>query len=279
MALSNLKLASGPGWQVHDVVCTSGPHERSFEEQHQAVCIAIVTEGTFQYRTRAGAAVLLPGALLLGSKGACFECGHEHATGDRCLSFHFDCDYLDGRCEPFTVPHLPPLLQFQALISEAEAARDVGDSDAFEEIAARLAQAVSVALPGHGGARAPISSRDERTLTRVLRRIEADAHEPLSLGALAAEARMSPFHFIRTFRRVTGQTPYQYLLSIRLHRAAVKIRSTDEPIGAIAINAGFNDLSTFNRRFRRLMGVSPGEFRARGAGSAGAVPHPAQLPC
>jgi hypothetical protein len=74
-------LASGPGWRVEDVVCSAGPHDRPFEEQHDLVCVAAVTRGTFQYRTPDGRATLLPGALMLGNPGACFECGHEHGVG------------------------------------------------------------------------------------------------------------------------------------------------------------------------------------------------------
>ena len=59
-------------------------------------------------------------------------------------------------------------------------------------------------------------------------------------------------------------TPHQYVLRTRLHRAAVRLRRSDETISAIAFDAGFSDLSTFNRRFRRLMGASPGAYRARG---------------
>ena len=64
-------------------------------------------------------------------------------------------------------------------------------------------------------------------------------------------------------------TPHQFVLRTRLHRAAVRLRRSDETISAIAFDAGFNDLSTFNRRFRRLMGASPGAYRAgdrRGGG-------------
>ena len=75
---------------------------------------------------------------------------------------------------------------------------------------------------------------------------------------------MSPYHFLRTFREVVGVTPYQYVLRTRLHRAAVRLRRSSAPISTIAFDAGFNDLSTFNRRFRRLMGSSPRAYRARG---------------
>jgi AraC-like DNA-binding protein len=51
-------------------------------------------------------------------------------------------------------------------------------------------------------------------------------------------------------------------LRTRLHRAAVRLRRSEEAISAIAYDAGFNDLSTFNRRFKKVMGVNPGNYRA-----------------
>jgi AraC family transcriptional regulator len=49
-------LARGEGWSVADVVCTSGPLDQPFEEQHTHYSIAVVLAGTFQYRSRAGRA-------------------------------------------------------------------------------------------------------------------------------------------------------------------------------------------------------------------------------
>lgn len=80
--------------------------------------------------------------------------------------------------------------------------------------------------------------------------------------ALAKTAAMSPYHFLRTFRQVIGITPHQYVLHIRLHRAAQRLRTSSAPVSQIALEAGFNDLATFNRRFRRLLGLTPSAFRA-----------------
>ena len=113
------------------------------------------------------------------------------------------------------------------------------------------------------------SRRDERRVTDALRRIEAQAPEQLTLADLARVAAMSPYHFLRTFRAVMGMTPYQFVLRTRLHRAAVRLRRSDASISTIAFDAGFNDLSTFNRRFRRLMGASPRAYRMHGATAEG----------
>ena len=68
---------------------------------------------------------------------------------------------------------------------------------------------------------------------------------------------MSPYHFLRTFRRVVGMTPHQFILRTRLDDAAVQLRRSSRPVLDIALDAGFADLSTFNRRFRAIMGVTP----------------------
>src|SRR5262245_22261136 len=268
MAISARVLASGPGWSVSDVVCTSGPRDRPVPERHDAICIAAVTHGTFQYRSTLGAAVLAPGAMLLGNHGTCYECGHEHATGDRCLAFHFTAEHLEeiaaavagAQRVEFAAPVLPPLPQLVPLIAAAEAARD--DAAELEELALRVPGAVTAALAGSARDTQAPSPQDERRVTRALRRIEASAEEPLSLPALAREAAMSRYHFLRTFRRLVGMTPHQFLLRTRLARAAVRLRRTRAPIATIAFETGFNDLSTFNRRFRRVTGMHPGAYRA-----------------
>jgi len=272
MKLASNILASGAGWQVTDVLCTAGPSDRPFEEQHGSVCIAAVSEGTFQYRTKNGTAVLAPGALVLGNAGHCFECDHEHGVGDRCLALHLTPAYWeeivasvpDARRTDFVVSHLPPRLQLVPLLAAAEAARD-GDAAEFEELVLRLAGTVVMALAGSEGTGRRPSKRDERRVTGVLRRIEDSSHESLPLADLARDAAMSPYHFLRTFMQVVGMTPHQFALRTRLHRAAVRLRRSDEPVSAIAFEVGFNDLSTFNRRFRRVMGTSPSGWRARPA--------------
>lgn len=280
MAATAHRLASGPGWQVNDVVCTAGPQDRPFEELHGAMCIAAVMQGSFRYRTTQGAAVLAPGALLLGNAGHCFECGHEHGGGDRCLAFHFAPDRVEAvaaavpgvRRATFAAPRLPPLPSLMRLFAAAETARDDNDGEALEELGLRLAGAVVGVLAGIDRPAAPPSPRDARRVAQALRRIEADAGETLTLAELARDAATSPYHFLRIFRQVVGMTPHQFVLRTRLHRAAVRLRRSAEPVSAIAFDVGFGDLSTFNRRFRRVMGASPSAFRAQGSHGARTTP-------
>ncbi|RWM04309.1 MAG: AraC family transcriptional regulator [Mesorhizobium sp.] len=274
MTTTQRTLASGSGWQVSDVVCTAAAGDRPFEEEHRGFCVAAVTSGTFRYRTRQGTAMLAPGAILLGNPGACYECGHEHGAGDCCLSFHFSPAYLErivaelpgAKRLGFADPRLPPLPAMAPLLAEAEAARERGDHGAFEELGLRLAGAVVAAAAGSFRTARTPSRRDQKRVAEAVRLIELNAERPLSLAELAGATATSPYHFLRIFRHVAGMTPYQFLLRTRLHRAAVRLRSSGATISTIAFDAGFNDLSTFNRRFRRAMGEAPGAYRARRGG-------------
>ncbi len=233
--------------------------------------IAIVTAGTFRYRTEQGDALLVPGALLLGNEGACFECGHEHAAGDRCLSFHFTKRFLEAavsaipgaRATTFSAPRIPPLPELTPLLAQAETAREEGDQDALEEVAVRLSAAVVTTLADVRPSQHAATLRDIRRVTEVLHFIEANVAERISLAAMARKAGMSAYHFLRIFRRLVGLTPHQFVLRARLHRAATLLKRSDQPVSTIALDAGFEDLSTFNRRFRRVMGVAPGLYRAQ----------------
>ena len=136
MAIRAETLAEGRGWRVHDIVCDSGPRDKSFTEQHNGYSIAAVTHGSFQYRGSSGAATLVPGSLLLGNHRACFECGHEHAQGDRCLSFRFEPDYFEclsdgaeARMKNFARASLPPIPELARLFADAELARDEHDAN------------------------------------------------------------------------------------------------------------------------------------------------------
>jgi AraC-like DNA-binding protein len=98
---------------------------------------------------------------------------------------------------------------------------------------------------------------------RVLRRLEAASAEPQELADLAQVAGLSRYHFLRTFKRVTGVTPHQWVLRARLRDAARRLTETRAPITEIALDVGFEDLSNFIRTFRAEFGMSPSRYRGR----------------
>ena len=78
---------------------------------------------------------------------------------------------------------------------------------------------------------------------------------------------MSKYHFLLTFRRIVGLTPHQFLVDLRMRRAATVLCTAQTPISAIAFDAGFGDLSTRNGRFRDVFGASPGGLRRSSRGA------------
>jgi AraC-like DNA-binding protein len=262
-------LAKGDGWHISDVVCTLGPHDRSFEERHDAVAIAVVREGSFLYRSESGRSIMYPGSLLLGNAGACFECSHDHGTGDRCLSFHFSRSLFEemaasisgsGRFR-FPTTMLPALRKLAGLVAKVEAGCRDEAPLRMEELSIALAEGVITTLGNGIPQVADPPARDRQRVSDALRHIEANAEMPLALGDLAHVARMSRYHFLRTFRRTLGVTPYQFLLNLRLRRAAMALKTSAAPIAAVAFASGFGDLSTFNARFRQAIGMTPQAFR------------------
>lgn len=259
-------VAAADGWRVVDIVCTSGPCDRPFEERQSTSSISLVLAGTFTYRGERGRSLLSPGGLLLVDRHAPYECSHEHGEGDRCLSFQFDGESLAriahdaGASSPrFACDRLPPLRALAPHVTRAALALE--RADALEEVALELAGAVlRVAADARRGARAGSSNGAER-VARVLRAMEADPTQPHSLADLAQLAGMSRYHFLRTFKAETGVTPHQWVLRTRLRDAARRLATTRAPVTEVALDAGFEDLSNFIRTFRAEFGVPPRTYR------------------
>ena len=266
-------LACGDGWTVEDVVCTSSPRDRPFEERHSHYAIAIVGAGSFQYRSQArsgaGRELMTPGSLLLGNAGQCFECGHEHGAGDRCLSFRYAPNYFEslaadtvalGAKPEFRTLRLPPLRALSPLLARACAGLARGVDMPWEEIGVQLA-AQTVQLAGGVDDRSATPPGAMARVTRIVRTIDRHPDARLTLGSLAREAGLSPFHFLRMFERVTGVTPHQYILRARLREAAMQLADPEAKVLDIAFDCGFGDLSNFNHAFRAEFGVSPRAYR------------------
>lgn len=263
------EIAQGTGWSVADVVCTSGPQDRPFEEQHSGFCIAVVLEGSFQYRSTGGREMMTPGSLLLGSPGQFFECGHEHAVGDRCISFHYEPDYFEGiladtglRGEQRSFPALrvPPLRLLSAVVAQAGAVEGSAEGR-WEELGVRLAVKAAAAAGLCRSGPAAISPSAEARVTRAVRKIERHPDGRLGLGELAREAGLSRYHFLRTFEQLTGVTPHQYLIRTRLRNAAMRLAAEPTRVLDIALDCGFGDVSNFNHAFRAEFGMAPLVFR------------------
>jgi AraC family transcriptional regulator len=265
------RLAAGEDWLVEDVLCTYRPNDPPFEERHEDYRVALVGAGTFVCRTAQGFELLTPGSLLLGNRSEHFECSHAHGTGDRCLAFAYSPALFERVAHDAGVRgkprlrglRLPPLEPLAVLVAETTAAWVGAELGAvWAELGTRMAAAAArfAAEPTYLP-RAPLNA--ERGVTRAVRLIERDPSALLALDALAQEARLSRFHFLRAFARVTGLTPHRYVRRARLRRAAVQLATSNERVVEIALASGFRDLSNFNHAFRAEFGSTPRAYRVQ----------------
>jgi AraC family transcriptional regulator len=266
-------LAATPGYRVYDMRCSLGPGDPANENQYPAFRVAAIVGGTFKIRSTLGDAVPVVGSLLLGNACDCYCCRHDTPNGDRCINFDFEPEFLEqvrselglrGVGERFRRALIPPSRESVALTAAMQAVEEGSDAAALQEAAFEIAAAALTATHATVALGRKTSFRNERGVMRAARYIERHYHEPCSLAELAAQANMSQFHFLRVYRRVTGQTPHRHVLVTRLQHAARRLRTSRDRIADIALEAGFGDLSHFNASFVSHFRSSPGAYRARG---------------
>jgi AraC family transcriptional regulator len=99
-------------------------------------------------------------------------------------------------------------------------------------------------------------------LRAVVEYIEEHLDGCPTLEQMAAVARLSVYHFARQFKAATGLPPHQYVILRRVERAKQLLQAgTDLSLAELSLRVGFSDQSQFSRHFKRLVSVTPGQFR------------------
>jgi len=98
-------------------------------------------------------------------------------------------------------------------------------------------------------------------INRAYRFIFEHFAEPIRHEDIARDAAMSLSAFCHYFKRVTGRTLTDFINEVRIGHASRLLIETDQPVSKIAFDSGFESLSNFNQRFRKLTGTSPKEYR------------------
>lgn len=108
-----------------------------------------------------------------------------------------------------------------------------------------------------------IARHHEEVVQRAITLLREDAASARSVAELARRSGYSGDHFARVFARVTGQTPRDYVIGLRMERARQLLAESSLSVSEVAATLGFADLFFFSRQFRRKVGCSPREFRRR----------------
>lgn len=105
------------------------------------------------------------------------------------------------------------------------------------------------------------SKFDRSQVDKVDAYIAENMGKSISVDNLADLLGCSKFYFLREFKKLVGQTPYQYLMSKRLEEARLRLGDSKETIAAVAIDLGFNDQAHFSRAFKGQFGITPKQFQ------------------
>ncbi|MBV8384284.1 MAG: helix-turn-helix transcriptional regulator [Planctomycetaceae bacterium] len=175
----------------------------------------------------------------------------------------FDLDPARLTVPPLDALDLPPLRAAMLAVGAELTTGGAGGSLAAES----LANVVAVHLLRHVVAPRRPERGHDGTLPRgrlraVIEYIEEHLDAGPSLEQMAAVARLSPYHFARQFKKATGLLPYQYVILRRVERAKQLLQAqTSLSLAEVAAHAGFSDQSQFSHHFKRLVGVTPRQFR------------------
>jgi AraC-like DNA-binding protein len=254
---------------VSDFRCSAGPDDTPFVERHTCHSISYVRKGSFGCRSRSRFFELVAGSILVGHPGDEYTCTHEHVCGDECLSFFLAPELVEAIGDsqtPWQVGSAPPLPELVVLGELAQSAADGSSDIGLDEIGQVLASRLVEVVSGNNRKSGPDAARDRRRAVETALWIDANSHRQINLEDAAAQAGISPFHFLRLFSQALGVTPHQYLVRSRLRHAARRLADDDSPVTDIAYDVGFADLSNFVRTFGRAAGASPLKFRQASRG-------------
>lgn len=222
-------------------------------------------------------AVMLDGSFDTAIAGKRFPCTPGWAWTEPCEERH--ANYIGQRgarvlvmqpdpSSPPTFDFIGPLIEDVARVRDPivalDARRILAEMDRADTLTALAVEALAVGMLVRVSRHARTDRAPRRTppwLDRIREILHEEYTAPPSLLRLSAEAGVTPTHLCHAFRTHMGTTIGCYVRSARAAWAAEQLRSTDQPLSAIAAAAGYADQSHFIRECRRLLGTSPSDYR------------------
>jgi len=109
-----------------------------------------------------------------------------------------------------------------------------------------------------------IKTRNLERLNEVFKYIENNYQKKISIEQLSSITGISSYYFCRLFKKVTGQTPCNYVNQVRINKAELLLKTTDMNVTEIALSTGFNDINYFSRLFKKTKNKPPSFIRKSG---------------
>ena len=237
---------------------------------HDDYAVGVIEQGGLGFRYRGENLVAAPGQICLVIPG---ETHDGHPAGESGWTYrmfylqpslmHRAAGQLSGKAAD------PPFFRPGVLSDNALAAMIVRTHRLFEDPQAglmekqsRLIQLLCCFIARHAdpAPRMHGIGDEHQAVARARDFMETHFALDLSVVEMAAHAGLSPFHFIRVFKRHIGLSPHTYLIQVRVRRAR-QMLNRGSSIAQCALEAGFADQSHLTRHFKRVLGITPGQYR------------------
>ena len=196
--------------------------------------------------------------------------GYSTQEGYECLWLHFDGCNARG-CYHFIVSHLgnvfmmedafPALRKMNAILKVFAEGQTVR-----EPLLSRYIYDILTEFMLYNPGTAKSKSHAEMT-EKAIAFVNEHFSEDISVEQLAAMCGLSPYYFVRVFKKETGYTPHEYIISRRMASARYLLKYTKAPIKEICFTCGFSGESVFCNAFRKLHGMTPQNYRQQSMSS------------
>lgn len=258
------------------------PHRDPDDEVFTHPEIVFTVRDRWHFQSEGGTFEINPERVVLARAGQHYRCRHcDPIPQDENISVQFHPHTLQdllSRYPPFdgermleehafrhaVLPRSPGLRGLQqALLAEA-AQKEAGyrlkvDLIAMELLVESLRLSSDLVIyPSR-----PVDSRYRERIEPVKAYLEAHLAEEVDLVSLSRAAALSPYYLSRLFKAHVGISPHQYLIRIRIKRAAELLQNSSLTVTQVCYQVGFNSLSHFITTFRQHTGLTPSQYRHR----------------
>jgi AraC family transcriptional regulator len=265
-----LQSSSGLGWHsIRADLYLDPPNTEPFRTPASDDLLAVtVLSGHYVIESAAGRTTYRPGSVGLTAPGNVAELRWSALAPDPMESVHLRMRpslVAQAQEDLGTSTPLPDALVVDDPVVSALGAA-LGDAvrrGASSVYADAMAQALVVQLltPAHRPL-PPVGALGRAQVDRVVDYMQEHLSDDVALDALATQANVSKFHFVRLFARATGRTPHRYLRELRLRRGAALLAGSDNSVQQIAAACGYRSPGQFATAFRREYGATPTAYRA-----------------
>jgi len=270
-------LYSSDFYRVVDFRCRCTSCRESKPEYGDSFCISFVRKGNFIFNVFRRHLDSYTGAVLVSKPEYERTITHTHAVPDECTIFEFNKDFYGRLKERYrgtgflwdndwhsALVRTDAGMEYlhyavaQLLLSRERSKLQI------DQLVMQIIEAVLGAITEYKPdtrINGRLKQQHLTTMESAKEYITANFTRDLSLMEIANHCCVSPFHFSRLFKIFTNSTPHQFLLTIRLHHAAMLLRNTASPIADIAYQSGFNGVEHFTAAFGQKYKCSPARWR------------------